>query len=71
MQWDPCQLCSPVHYDSRGAYHDTPGEQHMMREREREGEGVRDGGRGREGEREGVGGERDGEREGWMERESG
>ena len=49
MQWDPCQLCSPVHYDSRGAYHDTPGGQHMMREREIEG-GRREGERGIERE---------------------
>ena len=59
MQWDPCQLCSPEHYDSRGAYHDIPGEQHMMRGRERvrereggvEREGGIEGGKGRDGRR--------------------
>ena len=51
MQWDPCQLCSPEHYDSRGAYHDIPGEQHMMRERV--GGRVRDGEGGGEGGMEG------------------
>ena len=50
MQWDPCQPCSPEHYDSRGAYNDTPGEQHMMRGREGKGEGEGEG--GREGVRE-------------------